>query len=404
MPLTDLAIRNAKPAARTVKLSDGGGLQLWVEPRGAKLWRLAYRFDGQQKKLSIGTYPEIDLRTARERREDAKRLLRDGQDPSAVKRLAKLTGEANRRETFGAIAAELQVQKTKGGLSEATINKFTWHIKLAEPLLGKRPISEITAAEVLACLRKVEARGHHETANRLKSIIGAVFRFAVATQRAAGDPTQALRGALISPVVKSRAALTEPKKFGALLRAIEAYEGMPLTRHALRLMALLFPRPGELRLAEWREFDLDEALWIVPAGRMKMRRPHSIPLPRQALEILAEIRAISGGGALVFPSVRSAHRPMSENTLNTALRVMGFSADQATAHGFRASASTLLNESRQWSADAIERALAHEDEDKARKAYARGQYWDERVCMGKWWADHLDALRQGTKIHSPAKQ
>lgn len=403
MPLTDLTIRNAKAPERTVKLSDGGGLQLWIEPRGAKVWCLAYRFDGKQRKFTIGHYPTVDLRSARAKREEAKQLLRDGKDPSAEKQLAKLTGKANREATFAVVAAELKVQKVAGGKASATINKFNWHIRLASPDLGKRPIADISAAEVLAVLRKVEGRGLYETAQRLRSIIGQVFRYAIATQRAKDDPTIALRGALTPPVVKSRAAVTEGKTFGALLRAIDGYDGGALTRHALQLMALLFPRPGELRLSEWREFDLEQAVWTVPAGRMKMRRPHAVPLPTQALAILVEVRKISGTGNLVFPSVRSVKRPMSENTMNAALRRLGYSVDEATSHGFRASASTLLNESGLWSPDAVERALAHEEEDKARRAYARGHYWEERVRMAQWWADYIDFLRVSAGVHEKGK-
>ncbi|HEV7339956.1 MAG TPA: integrase arm-type DNA-binding domain-containing protein [Bosea sp. (in: a-proteobacteria)] len=398
MPLTDIAIRNAKPREKVVKLSDGGGLQLWIEPKGAKLWRLAYRFDGKQKKLSIGPYPAIDLRTARAKREEAKSLLRDGKDPASEKRLEKLSSKANRENTFEAIASEVATRKRLSGKAQATLDKFDWFLDLAKPALGKRPIVEISAAEVLAVLRKVEARGHLETAKRLRSVIGQVFRFAIATQRAKDDPTVALRGALLPPVVKSHAAVTGAKAFGALLRAIDDYDGLPLTRHALRLMALLFPRPGELRLAAWSEFDLEQAIWTIPAGRMKMRKPHAAPLPTQAITILNELREISGDGPLVFPSTRSVQRAMSENTLNAALRRLGYANDDATSHGFRASASTLLNESGKWSRDAIERALAHQEIDDVRRVYARGQYWDERVRMAQWWADYLDTLRQGTAI------
>jgi integrase len=404
MPLTDIAIRNAKPRDKVVKLSDGGGLQLWIEPRGAKLWRLAYRFDGKQKKLAIGPYPAIDLRAARAKREEAKDLLREGKDPGAEKRIAKLTAAASRESTFEVLASDLRAQKVASGKARTTIDKYDWHISLAAPDLGKRPIAEISAAEILAVLRKVEARGRLETARRLRSIIGQVFRFAIATQRAKDDPTVALRGALTPPIVKSRAAVIERTAFGALLRAVDGYEGARLTTAALKLLALLFPRPGELRWAEWSEFDIGQAVWTVPAGRMKMRRPHAIPLPPQALAVLEEVRRISGNGRYLFPSERSLERPMSENTLNAALRRLGYSKDDHTAHGFRASASTLLNESGMWSADAVERALAHEEEDKSRRAYARGQYWDERVRMAQWWADYLDTLRKGAAIiPMPAK-
>jgi integrase len=247
-------------------------------------------------------------------------------------------------------------------------------------------------------LRKVEGKGLIETAHRLRATIGEVFRYAIATQRAKNDPTYALRGALQQPVTKHRAAILDPKELGGLLRAIEAFQGQPTTTTALKLMALLFPRPGELRLAEWKEFDLDKALWTIPASRTKMRREHRVPLPRQALMILRELHSVTGYAALVFPGLRSVKRPISENTLNGALRRMGYTQDEMTSHGFRAAASTLLNESGKFSADAIERALAHQDADAIRRAYARGEHWQERVTMAQWWADHLDSLRDGAKV------
>lgn len=404
MPLTDIAIRNAKAGATVAKLSDGGGLQLWVMPTGAKLWRMAYRFDGKQKKLSIGPYPDIDLKTARAKRDSAKAQLRDGVDPSADKRLQKLTAANSRANTFEIVAAELMTKKEREGRAAATMEKARWLIGLATPLLGKRPISEISAAEVLATLRKVEDRGRLETAKSLRTAIGQVFRYAIATARAENDPTFALRGALTAPVVSHRAAITTAKEFGGLLRAVDGFEGQPTTKAALQLMALLFPRPGELRMAEWKEFDLDAAEWLIPAKRTKMRKPHRMPLPQQAMTILKALHKLTGQGALVFPSLRSSRRPISENTMNAALRRMGFSKDEMTAHGFRAAASTLLNESGLWAPDVIERALAHQDADEIRRAYARGQYWDERVRMANWWADFVDTMRSGaTIIPMPAK-
>jgi len=259
--------------------------------------------------------------------------------------------------------------------------------------LGSLPVSTIKPIEVLAVLRKVEAKGRYETARRLRSTIGAVIRYAIATARAETDPTVGLQGALTTPVVKSRAAVIEPKAVGALLRAIDGFEGQQSTHAALKLMALLFPRPGELRLAEWREFNLQEAVWTIPAARTKMRRPHAVPLPTQALQVLEQLHKITGFGALMFTSVRTVRRPISEGTLNAALRRLGYSKDEATAHGFRAMASTLLNESGMWSADAIERQLAHQEGNDVRRAYARGEHWDERVRMMQWWADYLDQLK-----------
>jgi integrase len=398
MPLTDTAIKNAKAQPKVTKLSDGGGLQLWIMPNGAKLWRMAYRFDGKQKKLAIGPYPGVDLKAARAAREAAKDHLRAGRDPSEQKRLDKLTKQESRAATFASLAAELREKKAREGKADGTLEKFDWLLGFANEDLGKRPIAEISAAEILAVLRKVEKRGRLETAKRLRSVTGQVFRYAIAAGKVADDPTLALRGALAAPKPTSRAAITDAKALGGLLRAIDAYEGQPGTRAALQLMALLFQRPGELRFAEWTEFDLDEGVWIIPAKRMKMRREHHVPLPTQAVAIIKELREFQDRSQLLFPSLRSASRPMSEVTMNAALRRIGYSKDEMTPHGFRASASTLLNESGLWSSDAIERALAHQDQDAVRRAYARGKHWDERVQMAQWWADRLDVLRSGAII------
>jgi integrase len=250
----------------------------------------------------------------------------------------------------------------------------------------------------LAVLRNVDNKGHHETARRMRSSIGEVFRYAIATARATNDPTFALRGALTVPVVKHRAAITDPKEFGGLLRAIDAFQGQPSTIAALKLMSLLFPRPGELRKAEWKEFDFENAVWTIPAARTKMRREHRVPLSTQALAVLRELHPFTGHAELVFPGLQSVLKPLSENTLNVALRRMGYGQNDATSHGFRATASSLLNESGKWSSDVIERALGHQDADAVRRAYARGEHWKERVAMNQWWADHLDTLRNGAMV------
>jgi integrase len=406
MALTDAAIRGAKATSKTRKLSDGGGLQLWITPSGGKLWHLAYRFNGKQKKLAMGAYPGVSLADARARRDEAKSQLASGIDPGQQKALDKLTKANSEANTFGAVAAELVEKKRHEGKAPATLGKLEWLFSLVGDTISKRPVAEVTAPELLDMLRKVEARGNRETAKRLRAVSGEVFRYAIATGRATTDPTSALRGALLAPVTKHRAALLDPVAVGGLMRAIEGFKGQPSTVAALKLMAYLFPRPGELRQAEWREFDLDGAIWTVPASRMKMRRPHQVPLPKQAVEVLRELRAVTGYGALVFPGVgmsggvgrKVAPKPISENTLNGALRRMGFGPDEMTAHGFRATASTVLNESGKFSVDAIERALAHQDEDAVRRAYARGAYWQERVTMAQWYADHLDALRDGAKV------
>lgn len=398
MPLTDIAIRQAKATEKPFKLSDGGGLHLLVTPTGGKLWRLAYRFDGKQRQLAFGGYPEVTLKDARARRDAAKETLAAGVDPGAKAKIEKRTRQIASGNTFGLISAEYVTRLIDEGRADATIEKVRWLLGLAMPALDKRPISEISAAEVLAVLRAIEKRGTHETARRLRSTIGTVFRFAIATTRAENDPTFALKGALITPKVKHRAAVTDPKGIGALLRAMDDFEGQATTRAALKLMAILFPRPGELRMAEWSEFDLDRAVWTIPASRTKMRRPHRIPLARQAVAILRDLQAITGAGKLVFPCVRTTSRPISENTLNAALRRLGYGKDEATAHGFRATASTVLNQSLLWHPDVIERQLAHVEANDVRRAYDRGEHWDERVKMMNWWADHLDALREGGKV------
>jgi len=395
MPLTDMEIRAAKPSARLVKLSDGGGLQLWIMPDGAKRWRLAYRFDGRQKLLATGVYPATGLREAREARDEAKRLLADGKDPSIAKRLAKAARVTASANTFDAIARELLGKKRREAKAEGTLRQLEWRLSLARPAIGARPISEITAQEILGVLRTVESRGRHETARRLRATIGEVFRYAVATGRAETDPTGALKGALTAPTVQHRAAIIEPKAFGGVLRAIETYQGAPETRAALELLALTFVRPGELRAAEWTEFDLDAAIWSIPPEKMKMKRPHRVPLAPQAVAILHELQTLTGQGKFLFPSVRSAARCMSENTINAALRRLGFGKDEMTGHGFRSAASSMLNESGLWNADAIERQLAHVDNDSVRRAYARADYWDERLRMMAWWADRCDELRRG---------
>jgi integrase len=400
MPLTDTAIRAAKAqAGRTLKLSDGGGLQLWVAPTGSKLWKLAYRFAGKQLKLSLGLYPAVGLKDARAQRDAAKRLLASGVDPGQQKKAAALVKANAEANTFDAIAAELLDKKRREAKAERTLGKLEWLLSLASPAIGSRPISDITAPEVLGVLRAVEARGRHETAKRLRATVGQVFRYAVATGRAEADPTGALKGALITPTVQHRAALIEPKAFGGVLRAIAAYEGAPETRAALELAALTFVRPGELRAAEWAEFDLDAAVWSIPGEKMKMKRPHRVPLAPRAIAILRELQMITGHGKFLFPFVRSATRCMSENTINAALRRMGFAKDEMTGHGFRAVASTLLNESGKWNADAIEAQLAHVDNDAVRRAYHRAEYWSERVGMMSFWADYLDELCDRTDAH-----
>jgi integrase len=395
--LNDTRVRNAKPADRAIKLSDSGGLHLLIQPNGSKLWRLAYRFGGKQKTLAIGVYPTVTLKHAREKRDEARRLLADNVDPTTQRRLEKLTAASG--NTFRAVAEEVLVKLEREGRAEVTLGKKRWLLDFAYPAIGERPIAEITAPEVLAVLRKVEARGRYETARRLRSTCGMVFRYAIATGRAERDPSVDLRGALTAPKVIHRAAIIDPAGIGALLRAIEDYDGLPLTKAALKLAPLAFVRPGELRKAEWAEFDLEHAEWRIPAAKMKMRRPHRVPLSIQALAIIRDLESMSRGGRWLFPSVRSISRPMSENTLNAALRRLGYSKEQMTAHGFKGMASSRLNEMGCWNPDAIERQLAHQESDDVRRAYIHAaEYWPERVKMMQTWANYLDELRESGQV------
>lgn len=391
--------RNLKPAEKDFKSSDSSGLYMLVTKGGSKLWRLSYRFDGKQKLLAIGQYPVITLADARTKRDAAKKLLAEGIDPSEDRKARRRAASIARSNTFKAVADELMEKFRAEGNAEATLKKKHWLLDFAIPELGKRPIAEIGAPEILDVLREIERRGKHETATRARGTIGAVFRFGIATGRCERDPSLDLRGALVTPTVTHRATIVEPGAVGALLRAIDGFEGQPVTRLALQLAPLVFVRPGELRKAEWDEFNTGAAEWRIPAAKMKMRRPHRVPLASQSLAILEKLRDISGGSRYLFPSVRSWHRPISENTLNAALRRLGYDKTEITVHGLRSTASTLLNESGKWSADAIERQLAHQDQDEVRAAYVHiAEFWPERVRMMKWWANHLDELRECGRV------
>ena len=398
MALTDIMIRNAKHSAKPIKLADERGLFLLLQPSGGKLWRLKYRLAGKEKKLSLGTYPDVPLKEARKRRDDARNLIASGTDPAVVKRLDANAAKIGVANTFKSVGDEYITKSEKEGRAAVTIGKTRWLLSLMERDIGQRPIAEITPAELLATLRKVETKGHLETARRMRSLAGRVFRYAVATSRATSDPASLLRGALIAPKVKHHSAILEPVAVGALLRALDGYQGQPLTCLALMLTPHVFVRPGELRRAEWKEFDLDNATWTIPADKMKMRNPHVVPLSTQALAILDRAQAISAGQQFVFSSLYPGKRPMSENTINAALRRLGFTRDEMTAHGFRSMASTLLNESGKWSPDAIEKALAHQDRDTSRRTYNYSNYWPERVEMAQWWSDYLDQLKNGATV------
>jgi len=397
MALTDVKCRGVKPSKVRRKLSDGGGLQLWIQPNGARLWQLIYRFQSKQAQMALGPYPKVSLLDARTRRDDVKSKLRAGIDPAAEKRIAK-EAENLPGDTFKEIALEFIDKCRRDNLAGPTMIKKEWLLAFAYPALGSKRVPEIKPVEVLKVVQEIEFKGNLETARRLRAIIGQVCRYAVATGRAEIDPTPVLRGAISPPKVTHRAAILDPKKFGGLLRAIDGFDGRPTTIAGLKLLALLFPRPGELRHGEWIDFDFQKSIWTIPAEKTKMRREHQIFLPRQAIEVLEDLRKMTGHRKLLFPSFHGTAKPISENTLNTALRRMGYGQNEMTSHGFRASASTILNESGKWSADAIERQLSHVEPSQSRGPYSRGLYWDERVKMMRWWAGSLDRLRLGGTV------
>ena len=401
MALTDIAIRNAKARPKPYKLADALGLFVLVQPSGGKLWRLKYRVDGREKKLGFGTYPEVSLSDARKRRDEARELVAAGKDPSREKQRDKVRARIDAGNTFTFIANEYCAKRRRDGekaWAPATASRSEYLLSLLSGSIGRLAINEIEPADVLTAVRRIEGRGNLESARRTLQLASAVFRYAVATARLASDPTRDLRGALTAPTVTHYGAITEASRVGELLRAIDGYDGQGHTKLAMQISPHVFVRPGELRHADWNEIDLDAALWTIPAEKMKMRKAHHVPLSRQAVALFREVREATGPSGFVFPSIRTRTRPMSENTINAGLRRLGYASTEMTGHGFRAMASTLLNESGKWHPDAIERALAHGDSDKVRAAYHRGAHWSERVEMAQWWSDHLDTLRRGADI------
>jgi integrase len=398
--LTDLQIKRTKHADRPIKISDAGGLHLLVTPTGSRLWRLAYRYHGRQKTLAFGSYPDVSLAVARDRRDDAKRLLRLGTDPGARIKAEKLAEIAATENTFAAVAAEwIERKLVKQKRSDSTISRANWLLATMRPALGEQPIAEIEAPELLAVLRRVEADGRHETVARMRAFASSVFRYGIATGRCSRDVAADLRGATTSAVSTPHAAIIDPNGIGELMRAIDGYQRSPVMRLALRFLALTFVRPGELRFAECSE--IAGNVWNIPASKMKMREAHRVPLSRQAVALLTELRPLTGDSRFLFPSpVRTTDQPFGESGLNDALRRLGYAHDEMTPHGFRALASTTLNEMGQWSPDVIERQLAHQERNKVRRSYNRAQYWPERVAMMQAWADHLDDLRGRGKVVS----
>jgi integrase len=399
MALNDTVIKAAKPRQTNRKLADEKGLYLLVTPAGGKLWKVKFRHLGKEKKLSLGAYPDVSLAKARKLRDTAREQLAEGQDPALERRKAKFTAKLGAGVTFASVAKEYIDSKMVGdGRAKATISKARWFLEQLEPAIGTMPLADVDPQMLLAALKRLEAKGRHETAKKCRSFASRVFRYGVATGRCKSDPAQLLQGALITPKARHYAAILEPAKLGQLLRAIDGFSGSPVTMAALRIAPHVFVRPGELRHAEWSEFDLKQGIWNIPAGKMKARRPHAVPLSNQVRNMLKELRALTGRGKYVFPSAHGASRPMSENTLNASFRRMGFEKDEVTAHGLRATASTLLNESGLWSPDAIERALAHGESNATRGAYHRGLHWDERVKMAQWWSDYLDKQRVAGEV------
>lgn len=396
--LTDLAVRKAAPREKPYKLSDSGGLYLLVTKAGQRYWRMDYRFADKRATAALGVYPTISLAEARAKRLEIKKQIAEGMNPATKRRIDKITGPLANVNSFRAVAEEWLDKARREGRAEVTLGKLKWLLDFAHPILGDRKVGDIKAPELLAFLRAVEKRGHYETTRRLRSTCGQVFRYAIATGRADRDISADLRGAIVVPKVTHRAAIITPLEAGVLLRAIDAYSGYPVTHAALRLAPHVFVRPGELRHAEWTEFDLTKNVWTIPAEKTKMRVAHRVPLTRQVLAILEELREISGARRYLFPAQGKRDRPMCENTINLALRRMGFDGKTMTAHGFRAMASTLLNEQGHWNPDAIERQLGHAESDEVRRAYARGEHWEERLAMMKSWSDYLDQLRSGAKI------
>lgn len=346
----------------------------------------------------MGSFPDVSIAQARKRRDEARAFIEAGLDPAIERRKAKLVATLSQETTFSAVAREFIEHKMIGdGRAQNTIDKSLWFLDQLKPLQSL-PIGQIRPPDVLAALKRIEAQGKYETARRCRSFVSRVFRYAVATLRAENDPAAVLRGALKTPRAKHHAAIEKPEQVGDLLRAIDEYAGHAITRYALQIAPHVMARPGELRMAEWQEFNLDAAEWRIPAERMKMRKVHVVPLSRQVVALLRELALLTGPDGFVFPAFHTWKRPMSENTMNQALRRMGYTKDEMTAHGWRATASTLLNESNKWSEDAIERSLAHTDRNQIRGTYSRGTYWNERVDMHQWWSDHLDRLRVGGEV------
>jgi integrase len=389
MQLSDRTIRALKPKDKPYKATDGQGLYILVTSQGSRLWRFDYRFQGKRLTLSLGKFPDVGLADARARLAEARQTLAQGRDPGTIKQ----SQNAAANDNFAALADDWLTKRKKEGLAQPTIDKLEWFIRLVADDLGRLPVKQIGTAEVLKALRRVESREKYHSAKRLRTTLSRIFKYGVACGRAERDPAADLSEALTSPPAKSRAAITTADSLAGVLRTIQGYEGSKEIRTGLLLLIHLFCRPGELRHMEWTEIDTTAKLWLVPAPKMKMRQPHCVPLSPQAAGMLEELRILSGDGKYCFPSIRTPLKPISENTFNAALRRLGYTKEELCAHGFRSTASTLLNESGRFNADAIEAQLAHRPRGGAvRGAYMRGEFFDERIEMMSWWSDYLDAL------------
>lgn len=397
VPLTDMKVQKAKPQDKPITLFDGGGLFLMVTPSGGKLWRFKYRYDGKQKLLALGAYPEVSLADARHKREDARKLLASNNDPGAVRK-AQNQANTQKSETFETIAREWFKkfsQRWKETHSSRIIRSLERDVF---PWIGTQSIAEIKAPELLAVLRRVETRGTLDTVHRIRTICGQIFRYAVASGRAERDPSGDLKGAIPPPQEGHMAAIIEPAKVGELLRAIDGYQGSVAVQCALKLAPLVFVRPGELRNMEWVEIDFENAQWNIPSAKMKMKEPHIVPLPTQALALLTAVKSLTSASRYVFPSGRSFDRPMSNNAILAALRRMGYTKDEMSGHGFRAMARTILDEVLQVRTDYIEAQLAHRVRDPLGRSYNRTHHLNERRKMMQTWADYLDGLKVGAKV------
>lgn len=391
MALSDRAVANAKKTEKPQKIFDGGGLYIFISPSGAKLWRMAYRFNGKPKTLSFGAYPIISLKKARELRDEAKETLALGRDPSEKVKEEKAVEERDQL-TFEKVARTWH-SENKGGWTEKNASVILRRLERdIFPHVGSKPIKEVIAADILAPARLIASRGALDYAHRAMQYCGQIFRFAIANGWAIHNVVADLKGAIPTAKVKHHATITDPKKIGPLLRAMDAYDGYFPVACALRLAPLTFVRPGELRGAAWEEFDFDKSEWRIPAERMKMGEQHIVPLSRQALAIFKELHSYTGHGRLVFPSVKTSERPISDMTVNSALRRIGYAKEEITGHGFRSMASTLLNELG-WNRDAIERQLAHGERNQVRASYNFAEFLPERRKMMQAWADYLESLK-----------